>query len=408
MSKRILHTSDWHTGRKLKEHDRLEEFRKFFAWLEDVIARENIDALIVSGDIFDTTAPSPKAQELYYSFLGTTSCRNTVIISGNHDSPSLIDAPAEIMKLCKTHVIGRAYDDSSKEAIILYDPDGQPEFIVCAVPYLRDRDIRRASPDDDPESIERSMKDGIMKHYSGAIGRALEIRGDSDVPVIAMGHLFLEAGRTLEDEGVRSLYVGTAVKVGTDIFPEDVAYTALGHLHSPQEVGRENIRYSGSPVAMTFGEASGPAKTVSIVEFEGRNFSGVKEIPVPVFQRLERVSGGSVQEIGRKIEALGSENVSIWLEVTYTGSEAIGDIQGSLEDYVRDYPLLEILSVRDEGSYKDITEDLEGFTGKTLDDITPERMFERLIEGRDYSEEQRETFKAMYREILHKIAAGEN
>ena len=111
MIKKVLHTSDWHIGRKLKEHDRYEEFKKFFDWLEKLINTENIDTLLVAGDIFDNTTPSVQAQNLYYSFLSkiskSTSCRHVVITSGNHDSPAFIDAPAPVSKyfIAFIHVI---------------------------------------------------------------------------------------------------------------------------------------------------------------------------------------------------------------------------------------------------------------------------------------------------------------
>ncbi len=406
---RILHTSDWHTGRKLKERSRLEEFGQFFAWLEDIIINEHIDALIVSGDIFDNTAPSPKAQELYYSFLGRLSnspCRHAVIISGNHDSAIFIDAPSEIMKHCRVHVVGRTCDNPADEVITLTDAEGNPELIVCAVPYLHDKDIRIVKADDDPGDIERALKSGIMRHYAEVTGHARELRGASNVPIIAMGHLFLEHGMTLEDEGVRSLYVGTAVKVGTDIFPEDIAYTALGHLHSPQHIGRENIRYSGSPIAMTFGEASG-RKSVSIVELEGRNFAGVREITVPVFQRLERLSG-TIQEIENGIISLGHEGISVWLEVTYTGSEAIGDLQERFEDCAKVFPNIDILSVRDEGSSNIEAGGTGIFGGKSLDNVSPEGMFRYLMDSKDIPKGQRDVFMKMYMEILHGIRTGDN
>ncbi|MBQ4431828.1 MAG: exonuclease subunit SbcD, partial [Synergistaceae bacterium] len=312
---RILHTSDWHIGKKLKEHDRSDEFRKFLEWLGDVIAAEKPDAVIVAGDVFDSRSPSAESQEMYYSFFARTagtSCRDAVIISGNHDSPALIDAPAGVMGRCNIHVIGRPREN---EIITINDSDGRPGIIVCAVPFLRDKDLGTVRDGDTFPEIERGIKEGIMSHYAGIFGKAREIRGDMDIPIVAAGHLFLEAGKTLTDEGERSMYLGTAVKVGTDIFPEDVAYVALGHLHSPQKVGRENIRYSGSPVALTFGEW-GVRKTVSIVDFDGRNFAGVKEIPVPVWQKMARISG-DMAGIEAELRGLMGMNESVWAEVTY-------------------------------------------------------------------------------------------
>ena len=403
---RILHTSDWHIGRKLKDHDRSEEFRNFFCWLEDIIRSENIDVLLVAGDIFDTRSPSVTSQEIYYSFLGriakNTSCRHIVITAGNHDYPAFLDAPAELLKLSRINVIGRASPNPADEVITLLDTSGNPELIVCAVPYLRDSDTRLANPDDSFDDMENAIRSGIMNHYAEVFRYAHEVRKNLDIPIIAMGHLFLEHGKTFNDEGIRSLYVGTAVKVGTDIFPEDTAYTALGHLHSAQSIGRENIRYSGSPIAMTFGESYG-AKSVSIVELDGKDFVGIKDITVPVFQRMERVSGDE-QTVSERIRELAECDESIWLEVTCTDS---GDIRGRLNNYAKDFDSVEIISFREDnaGVIDDIPADR--FNGKGLEDIDSDKIFEYLLESKNISEEERVIYRKMYDEVLHKIASGD-
>ena len=401
---RILHTSDWHIGRKLKEHDRADEFRKFFEWLADVITRENVDALIVSGDIFDTRSPSAEAQEIYYSFLAEISgkkCRHVIITSGNHDSAALIDAPGKIMSRLKIYVVGRSSGD---EIITLKDESGSPEMIVCAVPFLRDKDLRTVRAEDTFSEIERQIKTGIKNHYAEIFSRALEIRGDLDIPIVATGHLFLDAGRTGADEGEHSLYVGTAIKVGADIFPDYIAYAALGHLHSPQKIGRPNIRYSGSPLAMSFGE-SGTQKSVSVVDFDGRNFAGVREINIPVFQEMSRISG-DMPEIEDDIRNLASRNESIWAEVTYTGNVQPVDIHKSLSELVKD-SAVEILSIIDAGNYHVPGNDTKDFDGKTLGDIEPMRMFERLLKSRGTPEEKHGKMKELYREILQEVRAEE-
>ena len=139
---RILHTSDWHIGKKLKEHDRTDEYRKFFDWLADIIASEKIDVLISAGDIFDNRNPSIESQEIYYSFLGKiagNTCRHVVITAGNHDSAAFIDAPSALMERCDVSVVGRS---SENEIITLNDAQGKLELIVCAVPFLHEDDIK--------------------------------------------------------------------------------------------------------------------------------------------------------------------------------------------------------------------------------------------------------------------------
>ena len=143
----ILHTSDWHLGRTLYGRRRQEEFAAFLDWLLGCISTYNIDVLIVAGDIFDTSTPGTAAQELYYRFLarvGSTGCRHVVIIGGNHDSPSFLDAPAGLLRALDVHVVGQACTEPVDQVLLLHDDLGEPQLLVCAVPYLRDRDIRQA------------------------------------------------------------------------------------------------------------------------------------------------------------------------------------------------------------------------------------------------------------------------
>ena len=395
---RILHTSDWHIGKKLKEHDRTTEFRKFFAWLADVIARENIDALIVSGDIFDSRNPSAESQEIYYSFLAEIagkSCRHAVITSGNHDSAALIDAPAGIMSRLDVHVVGRSRKD---EIITLNDESGNPEMIVCAVPFLREDDVIPAVNDEASEKSVR-IREGIKSHYAEIFSRSLETRGDYDIPIIATGHIFLQSGKTQPDEGERSIYLGTAPNVGTDIFPEYIAYTALGHLHSPQRIGRANIRYSGSPLAMSFGEL-GATKTVSIVDFDGKNFAGIREIEIPVWQKMTRIAG-DMAGIEREIRSLIALNESVWAEVTYTGNTQPVNLQERLAEMVRD-SAVEILSIKDESPRETGGKNTPS-TPITIKDMKPIEMLNLYFEEYRIPQEERDIYMPLYMDILREM-----
>ncbi len=402
MIKKILHTSDWHIGRRLKNHERHEEFKKFFEWLEDIIKSENIDALLVAGDIFDNTTPGAKAQDIYYSFLSQiakSNCRHVIIISGNHDSPAFIDAPKDLLKLFKIHVVGLACENPEDEVLILNDEADNPELIVCAVPYLRERDVRTLRASDDADDIENSLIKGIENHYEKVFARAATCLRQANIPVIAMGHLFAKGGKVNNGDGVRSLYVGTAVEVGADIFPDFLTYTALGHLHSPQKISRENIRYSGAPLVMDFGELN-QEKAVNILELDGENLINIKEIPVPVFQRLERIKG-NLDEISSQLEKFAALNESIWLDIIYTGDEAPGDLQEKISNFVKDKKLLEVLSIRDESKFTNGK--IDGEIPKTLENFSLVEMFEICLDNKNIPKSQQKIFMPMYREILEEL-----
>ncbi|MGM8891647.1 exonuclease SbcCD subunit D C-terminal domain-containing protein [Psychrobacter sp. 1Y1] len=272
----ILHTSDWHLGRRLYGRLRYEEFESFLHWLQDTISAQKVDILIVAGDIFDTMTPSNKAQALYYEFLGKVSrscCQHVVIVAGNHDSPTFLDAPSNVLKFLNVHVIGTACDDLNDEVLVLGDDDNNPHCIIAAVPYLRDRDVRSSSAGESADSKDANVIAGICAHYDNVADIAKAEQADlikthqRYIPIIATGHLFASGGKTTEDDGVRELYVGSLGKISADMFNDGFDYVALGHLHVPQRVGgRESIRYSGSPIAMGFGEAK-QQKQVLLVQF---------------------------------------------------------------------------------------------------------------------------------------------
>ena len=272
----ILHTSDWHLGRRLYGRMRYEEFEAFLHWLQKTISEQKVDVLIVAGDIFDTMTPSNRAQALYYEFLGKVStlcCQHIVIVAGNHDSPTFLDAPSNVLKFLNVHVIGTACEDLHDEVLVLEDTDGEAHCIIAAVPYLRDRDVRSSSAGESADSKDANVIAGIRAHYDevASIAKAhqqeLVRTHQRHIPIIATGHLFAVGSKTTEDDGVRDLYVGNLGKISAEMFDDGFDYVALGHLHVPQRVGGcERIRYSGSPIAMGFGEAR-QQKQVLLIQF---------------------------------------------------------------------------------------------------------------------------------------------
>jgi len=399
---RLLHTSDWHLGRLLYGRKRYVEFAAFLDWLLDTLRAEGIDVLLVAGDIFDTTTPSNTAQKLYYRFLqrvADTGCRHVIVIGGNHDSPTFLDAPAELLKMLDVHVVGAATADPAAEVIALRDPEGNVELLACAVPYLRDRDLRTAEAGESPEDKERKLAEGIRQHYAAVVEAALQVQATlpQPVPVVGLGHLFTAGGQTVDGDGVRELYVGSLAHVTAGIFPEALDYVALGHLHVPQVVGgREFVRYSGSPLAMGFGEAA-QAKQVCVVEFAPEKT--VQQLPVPVFQKLERLTGDWPQ-IEARLMALNAEGVSVWLEVTHTGHELIDDLRERLEALTAG-SALEVLKARD--ARKSLQVLNRQAQDEALDDLSPEEVFARCLDASAVPPEQRDELTQSFGEILQAL-----
>lgn len=400
---KILHTSDWHIGRTLYGRKRYEEFGAFLTWLTKTIQQNNIDVLLVAGDIFDTSAPSNRAQALYYRFLSQmadSSCRHVVVIAGNHDSPSFLDAPKELLKTLHVHVVGSATSCTEDEVVVLHNEQETPELIVCAVPYLRDGDIRIAEAGESVEDKERKLIDGIRTHYAAVAGLAEQKRKElgTDIPIVGTGHLFTAGGQTVDGDGVRELYVGSLAHVTAGIFPSCFNYMALGHLHVPQKVsGSETIRYSGSPIPMGFGEAK-QQKSVCQVEFHGTAAS-VQLIDVPVFQNLERVKG-DWDGISNRIHELSATDFKGWLEVIYDGTEVIGDLRELLEAAISGTQM-EILRIKNNCIFRSVL--AQNHEGETLDDLNENDVFERCLALQEVPEDQRPELLRTYQETVSSL-----
>lgn len=403
---KILHTSDWHLGHTLFGRKRQDEFRAFLAWLGDLMDRERVEALLLAGDVFDSGLPGNQAQALYYRFLHDAArrggpCRHVVVVAGNHDSPTFLDAPGALLRPLGVHVTGRALPPE-EEVLALKDGSGRTELIVCAVPFLRDRDLYRAESGDSPEDRERRLNEGLRGHYLRCAARAEALRAESgDVPVIALGHLFAAGGLTVRDDGVRELHVGSLGRVDAEIFPAAFDYVALGHLHIPQRVhGEERIRYSGSPLPMGFDEAD-RQKSVFILETEGRHVQA-RAVAVPTFQRLEKVCG-ELPELEEKLTELSRSGESVWAEVIHTGTAP----SGSLRERVLQCASggLEVLRIRNARTLyggMDATPEEEA-----LEDMDVEEVFERRLReafpdaGQD--DARLNGLRESYREIIRSL-----
>ncbi len=408
---KILHTSDWHLGRTLYGQKRYKEFSAFLDWLVQTIEKEEINALLVAGDIFDTSTPSNRAQELYYRFLAqvsTSCCRHIVIIGGNHDSPSFLNAPKALLHALNVHIVGSKTENPAQEVILLRKNQQTAqadteniEAIVCAVPYLRDKDVRTQEAGETIDDKNRKLIEGIREHYAKVVQIAEEKREkarrkeNSFIPVIAMGHLFMAGGKTIDGDGVRELYVGSLAHIGEDSFPSSIDYFALGHLHVAQKVnGKAHIRYSGSPIPMGYGEAEQEKKIV-IVEFDNKAQS-IKELTVPCFQPLLRITG-SHDNILARLEELKEQQSSAWLEIEYTGKDIISNLREILDKSVNN-TALEILRIKNRQVMDSVIRTKQD--NETLDDLDANDVFNRCLDTHKIPEKDREVLINTYNEIV--------
>jgi exonuclease SbcD len=396
---KLLHTSDWHLGRSLYDKKRYDEFESFLDWLYEFISNEEIDLLLVAGDVFDTTSPSNRAQELYYAFLAklsATNCRHVVVIGGNHDSPTFLEAPRNILNALRIHVVGALSGNTADEVLLLKDKNGIPEAIVCAIPFLRDRDIRMAEAGESPDDKTKKLLQNISLHYKEASEMAERLQDDSKrVPVIGMGHLFTKNAQTTEGDGVRELYIGTVAHIDGDSISKGFDYLALGHLHLAQTIGgSDRIRYSGSPLPMSFAEAD-HEKKVLVVEFKGQT-PLIREHPIPRFQQLIRISG-DMDQVDHAVRQLKNNSSNAWLELEVINGGFAVDITSRFDELIEGTNM-QILRIKNKNLIENAL--LSGMEHETLETMNHSDVFVRCLDANEIPETERQNLIETYNEAL--------
>lgn len=309
---KILHTSDWHLGQSLRGFERHYEHQCFLDWLLARIQADDIDVLLVSGDIFDNANPSAASQKQLYRFLHAARQvaphLRVVMIAGNHDSPGRLEAPSPLLELFETRVVGQTRRDAQGNIdlddliVPLYDRHDRLRAWVLAIPFLRPGDVPRIDDEGDVYLM------GVEALYQQTLAEIL-LRRQQDQAILALGHCHMSGGG-VSQESERRIVVGGAEMLSDGIFDERIAYAALGHLHLPQAVaGKEWVRYSGSPLPMSFAEIHYPHQVVKI-ELDGERLKAVEPIPVPRAVELLRIPAQPqpLAEVLAALEALTLPN----------------------------------------------------------------------------------------------------
>lgn len=298
---RILHTSDWHLGHTLHDVGREFEHRAFLQWLVDQLRDREIDALLVAGDIFDTANPSAASQDLWFWFLAQALKARPglqiVAIAGNHDSAARLEAPDHLLRQFDIRVVGslpRKSDgtfDPEGVLVPLRDEQGEPKAIVVAMPFLRAGDLPMVEGED-------PLIEGVRSLYK----QACEAARPKGLPVLAMGHCYLVTGQ-VSDLSERKVLGGNQHALPAELFPDDIAYVALGHLHLPQALDAGRIRYSGSPIPLSMAERHYP-HSVAVLEVLSDGRIQQEQIRIPRALDLLRVPEKDFLPLAELLERL--------------------------------------------------------------------------------------------------------
>lgn len=395
---RVIHTADWHLGKLLNDQSREEEHERFLAWLLELADESAVDAIIVAGDIFDSANPPQSALSRYYDFVSELNRRSgcaLVVIGGNHDSASLLEAPKQLLHAFNVHVAGALHEEPSSRLLPLPSAE-HPRLAVALLPFLRDRDLRTAKAGQSMDEVLVEVAEGIKRRYeeTAAAGAAFAC------PMIATGHLTVSGMKPSDSE--RQIRIGGLESVESAVFPSTFSYVALGHLHRPQEArGNAGIRYAGSPIALSFSEAA-DTKEVRLLDI---NADGITQhaVPVPVFRRLAqlRTSRKDLQADVAGFDPSGGE-LRTWVEVIVEdaapGDDIVELVRSAAEG--RDFEVLKVFRGGATG--------LAGMAAGDLSDddaidsllYDPNRVFGHLLgEHPTLEEEEIKQLKAAFAEL---------
>ncbi len=401
---KILHTADWHIGKVLHKHSLVPELEMFLDWLLHYIESENIDVLLVSGDIFDIANPAVKDRGVYYQFLSRLIGSNTqvVITGGNHDSVGLIDAPQEILKHIKISVVGGAKKELKDELIEIYNEDGNIDLVVAAVPFLRDKDLRNLNSDLEFENRTEALRHGISQHYKALSDLCSELY--PNIPALAMGHLYAKGVSTSESE--RDIHIGNAAAVESDIFPDRFGYVALGHIHRPQIIGgNPRIRYSGSPIALSFSEKE-DQKCVLVTELKDGQFTNPEVVSVPKKRQLRKITG-SFDEVKDKLEAYDPDfELESFVEIEVNEEEFSAALLSEVEQLIAEYTQSDKFSIlKSKTTFQNGAIDTSDLfeRGESIEDLKPIDVFEKLLENESLSDDKNSMITDAFIELLESI-----
>ena len=400
---RILHTSDWHLGQHFMGKTRQAEHQAFCAWLLAQVRSHAVDVLLIAGDVFDTGAPPSYAREQYYRLvveLRDAGCA-LVVLGGNHDSPAMLGESRSLLAQLGTRVVPGVGVDLAEQVQVLHDPEGVPGAILCAVPFIRPRDVTASQAGQSAQDKQQSLQQAIAEHYRALHELAQRKRDELGLalPIIATGHLTTVGASA--SESVREIYVGSLEAFPTSAFPP-ADYIALGHIHRPQKVGGlEHIRYSGSPIALSFDEAR-QQKEVLLLDFDAAALQSITPLPVPVFQPMASLRG-SLKELAGAIAAAaeqGTPERPIWLEVQVSTDDYLSDLQSRIDALCEELPV-EVLRIRRERGTASAS--LASAARETLDELSVEDVFRRRLQQEAIEAHDAQRLQELYRQVVEEL-----
>lgn len=402
---KILHTADWHIGKKLHKHELSQDFELFMDWLCETIQMHSVEVLLVSGDVFDLANPSSEARNQYYRALKKLRKLDLKIIitGGNHDSPAMLDAPREILRELEVHITGGLPKNPEEAIIPILNGAGTPELVIAALPYLRDADLRNSGDGHTYTDRIEALRKGIQYTFLNAAEICQNLY--PGIPAVAMGHLFAAGIESSDSE--RDIQIGNLAAFDANQFGDYFSYIALGHIHKPQQVKSQvPTYYSGSPIPLSFSERKDTKRILLLDTSKGFE---PQSIQVPQFRRLLKISG-TLEILQLKLNELaGIGELEALLEVVLTEVNYDADKILLFDDLITNFkkPGFEIVKHRAQFQHQ-LNGAAELYQNtQQLEDLKPREVFTELIRKHEYNPEIYEDLLSAFDELLEEVQSDE-
>lgn len=420
---RILHTSDWHLGQHFIGKSREAEHRAFFHWLKTTITAQQIDVLLVAGDIFDTATPPSYARELYNQLIVDLAPTGVqiVLLGGNHDSVAVLAESASLLACLRTQVVPGYSTAANAHLITLQRRSGEPAAVLAALPFLRPRDLSQRDDFKSSAGVQASDKQRQLQQqialvyqelYDAAVARATALATQTGLtqalPVIASGHLTTVGASSTES--VREIYIGTLDAFPASAFPP-FAYIALGHIHQAQQVaGSECIRYCGAPLALSFDEAAQQKYCLLVsVNADATDVTPasvqVEPLPLPVWQPLLSLQTdlASLPALLQPALAKLAADQQLWLELVLIGDSALlSDVQQQLEQQLQDLPVQLLRLRRQRREAVSLQQ-----SGLSLQELTPTEVFAERLSTETLMDAQGQRLTELHQQAWQLVLAAD-
>lgn len=408
---KILHTADWHIGQLFHGYDRTNEHQLFLDWLVDTLHKEQIDVLLISGDVFDMANPSAISVKQFYQFLNQATSKSPqlqiIVTAGNHDSANRLESPKPLLESFSIQIVGMIEKDSTgaidyvKLMIPLKDKTGNITAWCIAVPFLRMGDYPAITGSVNPYT------DGVSRFYEEAYQHALT-KKQTGQAIVALGHLHAQQAQLSDMDKNERLIMGGVESISAAAFHPDIAYVALGHIHKAQIIGgKEHIRYSGSPLPMSFSERNYKHQVITF-ELQGESAINIKSIEIPIavpvisvpvkHETIEEV----INQLQKLPDATGSLESAPYLEVRVLEDKPDPSRRHKIEQALEGkYARLATINVKSSAIQN---------AGKTssepnqkLDDLKPVDIFSKIYES-TYGSQAPADMLQLFNEVTQEIS----